>query len=66
MPAGRADLDYGQIDDALTPVRSRSSDPYGLDRECDGLGCEVGGQGGRARPPWGLFLRNPGTNAAVR
>jgi hypothetical protein len=61
----RADLDCGQIADALTPVRSTGADQYGLDRDGDGLGCEIGGKGGGARSPWGLILRKPPRKEAV-
>jgi hypothetical protein len=55
----RADLDCGQISDAMKPVRVTGADPYGLDADRDGLGCEVSGKGGGARSPWGLILRKP-------
>jgi hypothetical protein len=61
----RADLDCGQINDALTPVRVTGNDPYGLDRDKDGLGCEIGGQGGGTRSPWGLILRKPPRKEAL-
>ena len=55
----RNDLDCSQIDDALKPVRVTGADQYGLDRDRDGLGCEVSGEGGGSRSPWGLILRRP-------
>lgn len=55
----RADLDCGQIPDAMKPVRVTGADPYGLDADRDGLGCEVFGEGGGTRSPWGLILRKP-------
>ena len=61
----RADLDCSEIDDALTPLRSTGSDRYGLDADRDGLGCEIGGEGGGARSPWGLTLRKPRTKEAL-
>jgi hypothetical protein len=54
-----ADLDCDQIPDSKKPVRVTGSDPYGLDRDRDGLGCEVAGEGGGSRSPWGLILRKP-------
>jgi len=64
LPA-KADLDFGQINDALKPVRVTGEDPYALDRDRDGLGCEVAGQSGGAKSPWGLILRNPPKKEAV-
>jgi hypothetical protein len=61
----RADLDCGQIADALTPVRVTGADKYRLDADRDGLGCELGGQGGGSKSPWGLILRKPPTKEAV-
>jgi hypothetical protein len=55
----RADLDCSQIDDALKPVRVTGADQYGLDRDRDGFGCDVAGEGGGARSPWGLILQKP-------
>ena len=54
-----SDLDCDQIPDASKPVRVTGADRYGLDRDRDGLGCELAGQGGGARSPWGLILRKP-------
>ncbi len=45
----RADLDCGQMPDAMKPVRVTGADPYGLDTDRDGLGCEVFGVGLAAR-----------------
>jgi hypothetical protein len=53
------DLDCGQIPDAKKPVRVTGTDPYGLDRDRDGLGCELSGEGGGSRSPWGMILRKP-------
>jgi len=53
------DLDCDQISEASKPVRVTGADRYGLDRDRDGLGCELAGQGGGARSPWGLILRKP-------
>ena len=55
----RADLDCGQIRDAKKPVRVFGSDPYDLDTDRDGLGCEISGEGGGSQSPWGLILRRP-------
>jgi hypothetical protein len=55
----RADLDCDESADSLKPVRVTGADPYGLNRDRDGLGCEVAGEGGGARSPWGLILRKP-------
>jgi len=35
------DLDCGEIDDSLKPIRVTGSDPYGLDADGDGYGCDV-------------------------
>jgi micrococcal nuclease len=35
-----ADLDCGEIDDSLKPIRVTGDDPYRLDGDDDGLGCE--------------------------
>lgn len=55
----REDLDCGQIADRLKPERVTGDDPYALDRDRDGLGCEPSGWGGSgpgagALSPWGL------------
>jgi hypothetical protein len=55
----RADLDCKDIPDAKTPVRVTGSDPYGLDGDKDGLGCELGGGAGGAFSPFGLIIRKP-------
>jgi hypothetical protein len=54
-----ADLDCGQIPDAKKPIRVTGDDQYALDRDDDGLACEVAGDGGGAKSPWGLILRKP-------
>ena len=59
-----ADLNCDDIADRLKPVRVTGSDPYGLDRDGDGLGCEPSGWGGSgpgagALSPWGVILRKP-------
>jgi hypothetical protein len=46
------DIDCGDIPDAKTPVRVTGNDPYALDRDKDGSGCEVGGGG--AQSPVGV------------
>jgi resuscitation-promoting factor RpfB len=52
LPA-KADLYCDQINDASKSVRVTGEDPYQLDRDRDGLGCEVAGEGGGAKSPWG-------------
>lgn len=37
----RGDIDCGEISDALKPIRVTGSDPYGLDADGDGYGCDV-------------------------
>jgi hypothetical protein len=59
VPPVTADLDCGQISDASKPVRVTGADPYRLDADRDGLGCDVSGEGGGTRSPWGLILRKP-------
>jgi len=61
----RADLDCRQIPDANKPVRVTGADPYRLDADRDGLGCEVSGEGGGTRSPWGLILRKPPRQEAM-
>lgn len=39
----RSDIDCGEISDSLKPIRVTGSDPYRLDADNDGLGCEVPG-----------------------
>lgn len=58
LPVAR-DLDCRQIPESKKPVRVRGSDPYRLDRDRDGLACELAGKGGGRQSPWGLVLRNP-------
>jgi hypothetical protein len=41
-----ADLNCDDIADRLKPVRVTGSDPYGLDADRDGLGCEPSGWDG--------------------
>jgi hypothetical protein len=48
-----------------SPFRVTGEDPYRLDSDRDGLGCEVAGEGGGAKSPWGLILRNPPKKEAV-
>lgn len=38
----RADLDCAEIDDDKKPISVTGDDPYGLDRDGDGIGCEAG------------------------
>jgi hypothetical protein len=52
-----SDLDCDQIPDSKKPVRVTGDDPYGLDRDKDGVGCESTSEGGGAASPWGLVLR---------
>ena len=60
-----ADLDCDQTPDAKKPVRVTGTDPYALDRDRDGLGCEIAGEGGGAKSPWGLILRKPPRKEAL-
>jgi hypothetical protein len=55
----RADLDCKDIPDEKTPVRVTGSDPYRLDADRDGLGCELGGGAGGRLSPFGLIIRKP-------
>jgi hypothetical protein len=55
----RADLDCKDIPDEKTPVRVTGSDPYRLDADRDGLGCELGGGAGGRLSPVGLIIRKP-------
>jgi len=52
-----ADLDCGQIPEAKRPVRVRGDDAYALDRDGDGLGCDVAGSTVGSRSPWALIIR---------
>ena len=61
-----SDLDCGQIPESKKPVRVTGADPYALDRERDGLGCEVAGEGGGRASPWGLILRKPPSKEATQ
>lgn len=63
------DLNCDDIADRLKPIRVTGADPYGLDRDRDGLGCEPSGWDGSgpgtgALSPWGLILRRPATKEA--
>jgi hypothetical protein len=58
-------LDCSQIPNAKKPVRVTGGDPYGLDRDRDGLGCEIAGAGGGADSPYGLILRRPTNKEAM-
>jgi hypothetical protein len=40
-------------------VRVTGADQYRLDRDRDGLGCEIAGEGGGGRSPYGLTIRKP-------
>jgi hypothetical protein len=60
-----ADLDCGQIPDSKKPIRVTGEDQYGLDRDADGLACEIAGDGGGAKSPWGLILRKPPRKEAL-
>jgi hypothetical protein len=65
----RADLDCDQIADELKPIRVTGSDPYGLDGDGDGLGCEPSGwqgpgPGAGRLSQWGVILRRPATKEA--
>ena len=61
-----SDLDCGQIPESKKPVRVTGADPHALDRERDGLGCEVAGKGGGRASPWGLILRKPPRKEATQ
>jgi hypothetical protein len=52
-------LDCDQIADRLKPVRVQGDDPFRLDADRDGLGCETGAEGGGLRSRYGLILRSP-------
>jgi hypothetical protein len=62
----RADLDCDQIAARLKPIRVTGDDPYGLDADRDGVGCEPSwdddGSGLLSR--WGLIIRRPLTKEA--
>jgi hypothetical protein len=60
----RGDLDCEQIADRLTPVRVVGDDPYRLDADDDGIGCETGDEGGGLFSRFGLVLRKGGKEAA--
>lgn len=49
-----SDLNCGDIPEAKKPVRVTGADPYQLDRDRDGLGCELSDN---ASNTWGLVLR---------
>ena len=49
------DLNCDEIPDSKKPVRVTGTDPYALDRDRDGLGCELEGNGAST---WGLVLRS--------
>jgi hypothetical protein len=57
LPARRPYLKCEQIPDSKKPVRVTGADQYRLDRDRDGLGCEIVPEGGR--PPYGLTIRKP-------
>lgn len=59
-----ADLDCAGIPEQWRPVRVTGADPYKLDRDGDGLACEVAGAGGGKRSPWGLILQKPAAKEA--
>jgi len=61
----RPDLDCDQIADASKPVRVTGFDPYELDADGDGIGCDVRGTGVGAQSPWGLVLQRGGVEAPV-
>jgi|SRR5215216_646795 len=63
------DLNCDDIADRLKPIRVTGSDPYGLNRDGDGLGCEPSGwdesgPGAGALSQWGVILRRPRTKEA--
>ena len=60
----KGDLDCGQIRAARKPVRVTGTDPYDLDRDRDGIGCEPSGWGSTGSGSgqfsrWGLIIRRP-------
>lgn len=61
----KADLDCGQIPGARKPIRVTGADPYGLDADRNGLGCELSGEGSGRKSPWGLILRKPPNKEAT-
>lgn len=58
----KGDLNCADIASAKRPVRVTGDDPYGLDADEDGVGCE---DSGGAESPWGLILRRPVKKEAV-
>lgn len=58
----KGDLNCADIPAAKRPVRVTGSDPYELDADKDGVGCE---DSGGAESPWGLILRKPPKKEAV-
>ena len=54
-------MNCDEIADSKKPIRVTGADPYALDRDRDGLGCELTGNGANT---WGLVLRK-GTKEAV-
>ena len=57
------DLDCGQIAASKRPVRVFGGDPYGLDRDRDGVGCESGAA--PAVSNWGVIVRSAPKKEAV-
>lgn len=53
------------LGDRLKPVRVTGEDPYSLDADHDGLGCETGAEGGGLRSRYGLIIRQ-GKKEATR
>jgi hypothetical protein len=58
-------LDCSQIPAEKRPVRVTGADPYGLDRERDGVGCYPAGTTIGASSPFGLIIRNRSEKEAV-
>jgi hypothetical protein len=54
LPPGKGDLNCDDIADAKKPIRVTGADPYALDRDRDGLGCELADDTANT---WGLVLR---------
>jgi hypothetical protein len=58
-----SDLDCDQIAESTRPVRVFGEDPYRLDRDRDGVGCESGAE--PAVSNWGVIIRSAPRKEAV-
>lgn len=54
LPAAAGDLNCDEIAESKKPIRVTGSDPYALDRDRDGLGCE---RSDNTANTWGLVIR---------